>query len=93
MTTRPKAIGSTSAAVLAGETEGTGLAIDNGMLLVSAVGATLHCLRAPNACRRIKFRRGIGLTRLFEIEIESLATRCDFDSDFDCDTEDHDLSV
>jgi hypothetical protein len=28
-----------------------------------------------------------------EIGIESLATRYDFDSDFDCDTDDHDSSV
>jgi hypothetical protein len=36
-------------------------------------------------------RRGVGLARLFEIEIgiESLATRYDFDSD----TDDHDSSV
>jgi hypothetical protein len=59
----------------------------------------LDCLRASNACRRVKFRRGIGLARLFEIEIEIeieielLTTRYDFDSDFDCDTDDHDSSV
>ena len=59
---------------------------------VNGLGCTLHSHskydHGSYRCNAlVKFRCGIGLSRLLEIGIGSRATRYDFDSDFDTDTD------
>jgi len=67
------------------------------LVVDAALLATLDCLRAPNACGLVKFRRSLGPARVLGIGIGLLAPRfdvdVDVDVDVDTDTDDHASSV